>query len=77
MDIQPGEFISVVGPSSYGDSTLLMRGGWSAGAFAREHRRWRQVGEAGPVPMNIAFRDHLLLDFRNALDNTLRADIRG
>jgi NitT/TauT family transport system ATP-binding protein len=78
MDIQPGEFISVVGPSGCGKSTLMLM---VAGLLERSRGDIVVGGKSvtGPVTdVGIAFQDHLLLDFRNALDNvTLQADIRG
>lgn len=78
MDIAPGEFISVVGPSGCGKSTLMLM---VAGLLERSNGDIVVGGNSvtGPVTdVGIAFQDHLLLDFRNALDNvTLQADIRG
>jgi NitT/TauT family transport system ATP-binding protein len=77
-DIEAGEFISVVGASGCGKSTLmLMVAGLlkrSAGdIFVGETRVQRPITDVG-----IAFQDHLLLEFRTALDNVmLQADIRG
>jgi NitT/TauT family transport system ATP-binding protein len=78
MDIRPGEFICVVGPSGCGKSTLMLM---VAGLLARSSGDI-VVGDAlvdRPITdVGIAFQDHLLLDFRNALENvTLHADIRG
>ncbi|MBC7707010.1 MAG: ABC transporter ATP-binding protein [Rhodoferax sp.] len=78
MDIQPGEFISVVGPSGCGKSTLMLM---VAGLLERSRGDILVAGKSVTAPVTdvgIAFQDHLLLDFRNALDNvTLQADIRG
>ena len=77
VDIRAGEFVSVVGPSGCGKSTLmLMVAGLlerSRGEIAIAERTvTRPVTDVG-----IAFQDHLLLDFRTALQNvTLHADIR-
>ena len=77
VDVQAGEFVSVVGPSGCGKSTLMLM---VAGLLERSrgdiliggHSVVRPVTDVG-----IAFQDHLLLDFRTALDNvTLHADIR-
>jgi NitT/TauT family transport system ATP-binding protein len=78
MDIAPGEFISVVGPSGCGKSTLMLM---VAGLLKRSSGDI-VVGEKSvtkPVTdVGIAFQDHLLLDFRSAMDNVmLQADIRG
>lgn len=78
MDIQPGEFISVVGPSGCGKSTLMLM---VAGLLKRSQGDIIVGGQSVTKPITdvgIAFQDHLLLDFRSAMDNvTLQADIRG
>ncbi|MGF9648841.1 ABC transporter ATP-binding protein [Pseudarthrobacter oxydans] len=78
MDIKPGEFISVVGPSGCGKSTLMLM---AAGLLERSAGSIRIGGELVTKPITdvgIAFQDHLLLDFRTAMDNVLlQADIRG
>jgi NitT/TauT family transport system ATP-binding protein len=78
MDIAPGEFISVVGPSGCGKSTLMLM---VAGLLSRSGGDIQVGGKSVARPITdvgIAFQDHLLLDFRNAIDNvTLHADIRG
>ena len=71
IDITPGEFVSVVGPSGCGKSTLmLMVAGLlkpSAGVIL--------VGgkplTGALTDVGIVFQDHLLLEFRTALDNVL------
>ena len=77
VEIGAGEFVSVVGPSGCGKSTLMLM---VAGLLERsqgeiliaERPVTRPVTDVG-----IAFQDHLLLDFRTALQNvTLHADIR-
>ena len=78
MDIRPGEFICVVGPSGCGKSTLMLM---VAGLLARSGGDIA-VGDAlvtKPITdVGIAFQDHLLLDFRSAIENVmLHADIRG
>jgi NitT/TauT family transport system ATP-binding protein len=78
MDIQPGEFISVVGPSGCGKSTLMLM---VAGLLDRTAGSIHVDGQLVDKPVTdvgIAFQDHLLLDFRTALQNVmLQADIRG
>jgi NitT/TauT family transport system ATP-binding protein len=78
MDIKPGEFISVVGPSGCGKSTLMLM---VAGLLKRSRGDIAVEGKSVTKPITdvgIAFQDHLLLDFRSAMDNvTLQADIRG
>lgn len=77
VEIQAGEFVSVVGPSGCGKSTLLLM---VAGLLARSRGEIAIAGESVTKPVTdvgIAFQDHLLLDFRTALANvTLHADIR-
>ena len=77
VDIEAGEFVSVVGPSGCGKSTLMLM---VAGLLARTRGEIAIAGESVTRPVTdvgIAFQDHLLLDFRTALANvTLHADIR-
>ncbi len=78
LDIQPGEFICVVGPSGCGKSTLMLM---VAGLMSRSGGDILVGGRSVTKPITdvgIAFQDHLLLDFRSAIENvTLHADIRG
>ncbi len=78
VDIDAGEFVSVVGPSGCGKSTLMLM---VAGLLGRSSGEIAVAGRNVVAPITdvgIAFQDHLLLDFRTALDNvTLHADIRG
>lgn len=78
INIEPGEFVSVVGPSGCGKSTLMLM---VAGLLERSSGQIKVGGSVVKDPLTdvgIAFQDHLLLDFRTALDNvTLHADIRG
>jgi NitT/TauT family transport system ATP-binding protein len=77
MSIEAGEFVSVVGPSGCGKSTLMLM---VAGLLS--HTQGDIVIGGKPVTrpltdVGIAFQDHLLLDFRTAIDNVmLQADIR-
>jgi NitT/TauT family transport system ATP-binding protein len=77
MDIQPGEFISIVGPSGCGKSTIMLM---VAGLLARTSGDIRIAGSSVKSPftdVGIAFQDHLLLGFRTARDNvTLQAAVR-
>lgn len=77
VDIEPGEFISVVGPSGCGKSTLMLM---VAGLLDSTTGLVRVAGKKvhGPVTdIGIAFQDHLLLEFRTAMNNVLlQADIR-
>ncbi len=77
VEIEAGEFVSVVGPSGCGKSTLMLM---VAGLLARSSGDIVIAGAPVDRPITdvgIAFQDHLLLEFRTALDNvTLHADIR-
>ena len=77
VDVRAGEFVSVVGPSGCGKSTLMLM---VAGLLARSSGDIAIAGQSVTKPITdvgIAFQDHLLLDFRTALDNVmLHADIR-
>ena len=71
IDIQPGEFVSVVGPSGCGKSTLMLM---VAGLLEATTGVVRVGGKPLTGPMTdvgIVFQDHLLLDFRTARDNVL------
>ena len=77
VHVEAGEFVSVVGPSGCGKSTLMLM---VAGLLERSSGDIL-VGDTlvtRPVTdVGIAFQDHLLLEFRTALENvTLQADIR-
>ena len=77
IDIEPGEFVSVVGPSGCGKSTLMLM---VAGLLSRSSGNILVGGNSVTKPITdvgIAFQDHLLLEFRSAMANvTLQADIR-
>src|SRR5690349_21672189 len=77
VDVEAGEFLSVVGPSGCGKSTLMLM---IAGLLARSSGTITIGGKPVTRPITdvgIAFQDHLLLDFRTALENVmLHADIR-
>jgi NitT/TauT family transport system ATP-binding protein len=77
VDIDAGEFVSVVGPSGCGKSTLMLM---VAGLLERSRGDITIGGEPVTRPITdvgIAFQDHLLLDFRTAIENVmLHADIR-
>ena len=78
VDIEAGEFISVVGPSGCGKSTLMLM---VAGLLKRSRGDIVVAGKSVTKPITdigIAFQDHLLLEFRSAIANvTLQAEIRG
>jgi len=76
--IKPGEFVSIIGASGCGKSTLMLI---SAGlipategtVLVDSHLLDRPLTDIG-----IVFQDHLLLDFRTAMDNVLlQQQIRG
>jgi len=77
VEIDAGEFVSVVGPSGCGKSTLMLM---VAGLLKRTRGDIVVGGARVTKPITdvgIAFQDHLLLEFRTALANvTLHADIR-
>jgi NitT/TauT family transport system ATP-binding protein len=77
MSIEAGEFVSVVGPSGCGKSTLMLM---VAGLLSHSEGDIVIGGKRVTRPLTdvgIAFQDHLLLDFRTAIDNVmLQADIR-
>ena len=73
VDIQAGEFVSVVGPSGCGKSTLMLM---VAGLLKRSHGDIVIAGDSVIKPITdvgIAFQDHLLLEFRTAFDNVMLA----
>lgn len=78
IDIQPGEFVSVVGPSGCGKSTLMLM---VAGLLDLTSGRIKVGGKplsGALTDVGIAFQDHLLLEFRTAMDNVLlQGVIRG
>ena len=77
VDIEAGEFVSVVGPSGCGKSTLMLM---VAGLLEKSRGEIAIAGRSVTRPITdvgIAFQDHLLLDFRTAIANVmLHADIR-
>ena len=77
VDVPGGQFVSVVGPSGCGKSTLMLM---VAGLLERSSGEIRIADGLVSKPVTdvgIAFQDHLLLEFRTALQNvTLHADIR-
>jgi NitT/TauT family transport system ATP-binding protein len=78
VEIAAGEFVAVVGPSGCGKSTLMLM---VAGLLDRSRGDIVVGGRSVTRPITdvgIAFQDHLLLEFRTALDNVmLHVDIRG
>jgi len=78
VEIAAGEFVAFVGPSGCGKSTLMLM---VAGLLNRSRGDIVIGGRTVTKPITdvgIAFQDHLLLEFRTALDNVmLHSDIRG
>ncbi|MHC5652976.1 ABC transporter ATP-binding protein [Stappia sp. ICDLI1TA098] len=78
LDVKPGEFVSLIGPSGCGKSTtLLLVSGLepvSDGVVEVDAKPLtKPISEVG-----IVFQDHLLLDFRTAIQNVmLQQEIRG
>jgi NitT/TauT family transport system ATP-binding protein len=78
LDIKPGEFVSLIGPSGCGKSTtMLLLSGLeqpSSGAIEIDGSPLKKpITEVG-----IVFQDHLLLEFRTAMNNVmLQQEIRG
>jgi NitT/TauT family transport system ATP-binding protein len=78
LDLQAGEFVSVVGPSGCGKSTLLlMLAGLvpsTSGSISIGERRV----DRPDTNLGIVFQDHVLLDWRTVLNNVLlQAEMRG
>jgi NitT/TauT family transport system ATP-binding protein len=71
IDIQPGEFVSVVGPSGCGKSTLMLIVAGLLKATGGVVRVGGKVLSGPMTDVGIVFQDHLLLDFRTAVDNVL------
>ncbi|MBA3325267.1 MAG: ABC transporter ATP-binding protein [Rhodobacteraceae bacterium] len=78
LDIEAGEFISVVGPSGCGKSTLMRI---ISGLLAPSSGRVMIDGKvvAGPyTDLGIVFQNPVLLDWRNILGNVmLQVELRG
>src|SRR5438105_5765211 len=78
FSIRGGEFVSLIGPSGCGKSTLmLIAAGLSLPTQGEILVGGRALTDA-ITDVGIVFQDHLLLDFRTALDNILlQYQIRG
>src|ERR1700730_8275492 len=77
VSIAAGEFISVVGASGCGKSTLMLMVAGLLKQTTGEIRVGNNIVSKPVTDVGIAFQDHLLLDFRTALENVmLHADIR-
>lgn len=71
VDIDAGQFVSVVGPSGCGKSTLMLI---TAGLLEPTGGHVEISGQRLTAPLTdvgIAFQDHLLLEYRTAMDNVL------
>jgi len=78
FSVKGGEFVSLIGPSGCGKSTLMLI---AAGLQPPSDGEILIGGQRLTEPLHdvgIVFQDHLLLDFRTALDNILlQHQIRG
>ena len=76
--INAGEFVSLIGPSGCGKSTLmLIAAGLTLPTEGEIIVGGRRL-EAPITDVGIVFQDHLLLDFRTAIDNILlQHQVRG
>ncbi|MHB8620366.1 MAG: ABC transporter ATP-binding protein [Chloroflexota bacterium] len=78
FSIRPGEFVSVVGPSGCGKSTLMLLVAGLLRATSGEVLIGGQRLDRPLTEVGIVFQDHLLLEFRTALDNILlQTQVRG
>ena len=78
FEVEAGEFVSLIGPSGCGKSTLMLM---IAGLLEPTAGEIRINGELLTKPLTdvgIVFQDHLLLDFRTAINNILlQTQVRG
>ena len=77
LDIKPGEFVSLIGPSGCGKSTtMLLVSGLEP--ISQGHVEIDGKPLTKPISeIGIVFQDHLLLDFRTAIQNVmLQQEIR-
>lgn len=71
LDLQSGEFVSIIGPSGCGKTTLLkMFGGLITPSNGQFQFKGEQLKEP-PEGVGMAFQDPLLLPWRNVIDNVL------
>ena len=71
LDVRPGEFVSIIGPSGCGKSTTMLI---AAGLISASEGHVEIDGVVLDRPLTdvgIVFQDHLLLDFRTAIDNVM------
>ena len=71
LNIQPGEFVSVVGPSGCGKSTLMLMVAGLLTPTTGVVRVSNKPLTGAMTDVGIVFQDHLLMDFRTAEDNVL------
>lgn len=78
LNIRSGEFVSLIGPSGCGKSTFMLM---AAGLIPVSQGELLVNGRALTEPLTdigIVFQDHLLLEFRTAMENVLlQAEVRG
>lgn len=78
LNIRSGEFVSLIGPSGCGKSTFMLM---AAGLIPVSQGELLVNGGALTEPLTdigIVFQDHLLLEFRTAMENVLlQAEVRG
>lgn len=78
IEASPGEFVSIIGPSGCGKSTTMLI---AAGLLPASTGHVEIDGKRLARPLTdvgIVFQDHLLLEFRTAIDNVmLQQQIRG
>lgn len=71
FDIKEGEFVSIIGASGCGKSTtMLISAGLLPPTKGEIHVRGQKLDKP-LTDVGIVFQDHLLLDFRTAMDNVL------
>src|SRR5690242_336513 len=71
ITVAPGEFVSIIGPSGCGKSTTMLI---AAGLLPPSEGHVEIGGARLERPLTdvgIVFQDHLLLDFRTAIDNVM------
>lgn len=66
-----GEFVSIVGPSGCGKSTLLMIAAGLASSSEGQVLVENKLVRAARTDLGIVFQNHVLLDWRTALENVM------
>src|SRR5918993_463126 len=78
LEIDEGEFVSIVGPSGCGKSTLLRMVAGLHLPSAGEVRVGGRIVDRPQTDIGIVFQSPVLLDWRNVLDNVLvQVELRG